>query len=76
VVNGNSAIDILVCEEHHQSVRVTCDGQNCVPIERDRPVRIRRAEKALRLIHPPGHDHFEIMRAKLGWGGHPSGKKR
>ena len=71
VIDGDSEIEILVCghtESDH--VRVTCDGQSCLPLDGLR-IRIRQHPNKVRLIHPEGYDHYNILRAKLGWGEHP-----
>ncbi|MBU0501543.1 MAG: NAD(+) kinase [Gammaproteobacteria bacterium] len=73
VVGGDSLIDIVVCgSTDPQSVRVSCDGQVGQVIERGDRVRISRHPRDIRLIHPKGHDHFNIMRTKLGWSEHPA----
>ena len=72
VVAGSSQIDIRVCgRTEPEHLRVTCDGQDTLPIRRDEPVRIRKHSRAIRLIHPTGHDHFRLLRAKLGWSESP-----
>jgi NAD+ kinase len=71
VIGGDSRVEIRICPAHHDHVRVTCDGQTNMPVGRDQTLRIRKAEHSIRLIHPRGHDHFDILRAKLGWGGRP-----
>ncbi|OOZ36238.1 NAD(+) kinase [Solemya velesiana gill symbiont] len=71
VVNGDSEIEIVVCgHSDKEHVRVTCDGQTCLPLSGER-IKIRKHSHAIRLIHPQEHDHFSILRAKLGWGEHP-----
>ena len=35
-------------------------------------VTIRKHEHTLRLLHPPGHDYYEVLRKKLRWSEHPS----
>jgi NAD+ kinase len=73
VVGSGSIIDIIVCgTTDPANVRVSCDGQTGFAIQQGDTVRIRRHPGAIRLIHPQGHDHFDIMRAKLGWGEHPT----
>jgi len=32
---------------------------------------IRAKPSKLQLLQPAGHDYFEVLRAKLGWGVHP-----
>ena len=65
VIGGDSRVEIRICPAHHDHVRVTCDGQTNMPVGRDQTLRIRKAEHSIRLIHPRGHDHFDILRAKL-----------
>jgi NAD+ kinase len=31
-------------------------------------VHVRKKPQALKLIHPPGYDYFEILRRKFDWG--------
>lgn len=72
VVDGDSVIDIIICgRTNPENVRITCDGGNSLIATGDDHIRIRKHEHAIRLIHPSGHDHFNILRAKLGWSGHP-----
>ena len=72
VVSGDSLIEIQVCESSElEHVRITCDGQTCIPLT-SRRIAIRKYSHPVRLIHPQGHDHFNILRAKLGWSGHPA----
>ncbi|RMG34629.1 MAG: NAD(+) kinase [Gammaproteobacteria bacterium] len=70
VVHSRNRIRLRVCGRTDPGhVRVTCDGQVSLEIGRDEEVQIDRHPEPLRLLHPPGHDHFEILRTKLGWGG-------
>ena len=72
VVGGDSVIDITVSPRTElEHVRVTCDGQTCLPMN-GRRIRIGKHRNRVRLIHPQGHDHFQILRAKLGWSEHPA----
>lgn len=68
VVDGDSTIEILVCEGPHTKAQVTCDGQINMGLVSGDKVMIQRKPKAVRLIHPVQHDHYEILRAKLHWG--------
>ena len=70
VVHGNSQILISVCgKTDPDHVRVTCDGQASLRIDPGEKVRVHKHPVPLRLLHPTGHDHYQILRAKLGWGG-------
>lgn len=71
VVGGDSVIDLVVCgATDPANVRVSCDGQPGLAIDLGDSIRIQRHPQYIRLIHPRGHDHFDVMRAKLGWGEH------
>ena len=70
VVHGNSQILISVCgKTEPDHVRVTCDGQSSLCINPGEKIRVHKHPVPLRLLHPTGHDHYQILRAKLGWGG-------
>ncbi|WPL17138.1 putative inorganic polyphosphate/ATP-NAD kinase [Thiorhodovibrio winogradskyi] len=69
VVGGDSEIEVRLCHHHPETARLTCDGQVAFELASTRSVRIRRGHTRVRLLHPRGHDHFQLLRAKLGWGG-------
>ena len=70
VVSGDSEIEILVKENMHSHAQVTCDGQINLGLVSGDKILIRKKDKYVRLIHPPRHNHFEILRAKMHWGEH------
>jgi NAD+ kinase len=70
VINHDSFIEILVHEGALQA-QISCDGQVSLGLEPGDRITIRRHEKVLRLIHPPGHDYFDILRRKLRWSEQP-----
>jgi NAD+ kinase len=70
VVAGSSHIEIRICEEDRDQVRITCDGRATPDTKAPERVLIDKAPQPIRLLHPKGHDHYKILRAKLGWGGH------
>ncbi len=70
VVHGRNVVRFRVCgRTPPDHVRVTCDGQVTLEVGPDEDVVLRRHPHPLRLIHPAGHDHFQILRTKLHWGG-------
>ena len=73
VVTADSHIEIVI-DEAASRAQVTCDGQTSHALETGDRVVVRRKPRALRLIHPVGHDNFEILRVKLGWGERPGCK--
>lgn len=72
VVNGDSRIEIRIMGDDHEHVRISCDGQTDRPIIAGEQLYIEKFHSPVRLLHPKGHDHYKILRAKLGWADHPS----
>lgn len=70
VIAGHSQIEFRICDFQADQVRLTCDGQVDLPLVDGTPIRVERSAQRVRLLHPRGHDHYRILRAKLGWGGH------
>ncbi len=68
VIDGDSVIELMVTHSDLAHVRLTLDGQNNFGLEAGDIVKIMKREKPVRLFHPKGHDHFQILRAKLRWG--------
>ena len=71
VVPGNRRIEVRVREQDQGHVQVTCDGQSECQLPPHAWVRIDRHPDRACLLHPKGHDHYQILHAKLHWGGHP-----
>lgn len=71
VVDAESEIEILVDASNTTDIQVTCDGQIGLDILPGDRVVIRKKRRKLRLLHPTGHDYFELLRAKLIWGIRP-----
>jgi NAD+ kinase len=70
VVDGSSQIEIVVRDYPHSHAQVTCDGQiNMGVVSGDR-IKIKRKTKCVTIIHPPEHDHYQVLRAKLHWSEH------
>ncbi len=74
VVRSSSRIEIRVCNHQEDQVHITCDGQMDFALSPGASLRIERYPYPIRLLHPKGHDYYEILRAKLGWGGHLPGR--
>lgn len=70
VVNANSEVDILICETKQAIAQVTCDGQTSFDVKVGDRIVIKRKENMMTLLHPPGHNNFDILRAKLHWSEH------
>ncbi len=76
VVGGASRIEIRVCGFDHGHVHITCDGQTDLALEPQSRVYIEKAPRPVCLLHPKNYDYYKILRAKLGWGGHPTPSNR
>ncbi|NEX22507.1 NAD(+) kinase [Thiorhodococcus mannitoliphagus] len=72
VVPGDRQIEVRVHAQDVGHVQVNCDGQNEIRLAAQGRVLIARHPDPVRLLHPKGHDHYDILRAKLHWGGHNS----
>ncbi len=70
VVPGDRCIEVRVRGHDQGHVQVTCDGQTALQLPPEARVRVTRHPDRVRLLHPKGHNHYQIMRAKLHWGGH------
>lgn len=68
VVNGESTIVLDIRECFYDHAQMACDGQISIALHDNDKIIITKKNKTLRLIHPADHNHFEILRAKLGWG--------
>lgn len=69
VVGADCEIEISVCGNTDPAdVRITCDGAISLTIEDGERLQVGRHPTPVRLLHPVGHDHFDVLRAKLGWG--------
>jgi NAD+ kinase len=72
VVHGDAEIEIRVSGRTDPGqVRITCDGQESLQPDIGEPLLIRKHHRSVRLFHPEDHDHFQLLRAKLGWGDQP-----
>jgi NAD+ kinase len=72
VIDAASEIEISVCgHTDPNDVRITCDGSTSLMISEGENLRVSRHATPVRLLHPVGHNHYDVLRAKLGWGGLP-----
>ena len=67
-VGSDSLIEITMISTSRQSAHVTFDGQTNFALHDKDMLRVRRSERPAILIHPSRRSHYEVLRAKLGWG--------
>lgn len=68
VVDGNSEIKLVLANENHENLQVSCDGHVILAAMPGDEVIIKKSKNSIRLIHPLNHDYFTVLRNKLGWG--------
>ncbi|MDH3671619.1 MAG: NAD(+) kinase [Gammaproteobacteria bacterium] len=69
VVSSDSVVEIVMTRTKDQRAHVTLDGQLNYPLQDEDRISIRRAQHAICLWHPSGRNHYDVLRAKLHWGG-------
>lgn len=67
-VSSDTVIEVVLTEGN-RNAHATFDGQEMFALHEGDHVFIRRAETPVRLIHPSGRSHYDVLRAKLNWGG-------
>jgi NAD+ kinase len=72
VVDAESEITIHLTKISQEHIQLTCDGQVSLPVTKGEVIRIRKDPHKIRLIHPMDHDHYGVLRAKLGWASQPT----
>lgn len=70
VVDADSRIEVILTSKYPAVAQITCDGIACQEIQPGDKVIVRR-HRQISLVHPPGHDYYAILRAKLHWGRTP-----
>ena len=68
VVDGNSEIKLILANDNHENLQVSCDGHVILTVMPGDEVIIKKSECSIRLIHPLDHDYFNVLRNKLSWG--------
>jgi NAD+ kinase len=68
VIPAASPVRVQPHLEERAEVFVTFDGQDGFQVQGDDEIRIRRADRPMRLIRPSTRSYFEVLREKLKWG--------
>ncbi|HKL61964.1 MAG TPA: NAD(+) kinase [Woeseiaceae bacterium] len=68
VIPAACEVQIRLLERPETRGEITCDGYPLGALEDGDKLLVRSAEHRITLIHPPGHDYYEILRSKLNWG--------
>lgn len=68
VIHDNAEIEISFCQNKQQiNALVTCDHIEIPDVLISDKVLINKEPQPIRILHPHGHDFFEILRNKLNW---------
>jgi NAD+ kinase len=67
VISSASEVEIAFGAAKEMRAEVSCDNVSIPEVRFDDYIRIRKADKPFRLLHPVDYDFFEILRAKLNW---------
>ncbi|AWB68195.1 NAD(+) kinase [Saccharobesus litoralis] len=67
VVDANSCIRLVISKPQN-SMTVTCDGHNAMPLAKGDEIRIKKQEEKLTLLHPKDYSYYNVIRRKLNWG--------
>jgi len=69
-VHGDSYVEITVSTSGHARAQVTCDGQINLGVIGGDTICVRKLDTKITILHPEDYNYYEILRAKLHWGGH------
>ncbi|NWN83047.1 MAG: NAD(+) kinase [Halomonas sp.] len=67
VVDAASEIRIHIGETNQTYPHISCDGQTRAVAKPDDVLVIRRKPETVHLVHPVGHNFYDVLRSKLGW---------
>ncbi len=65
-INSASKVDITLV--YAEDAGVHFDGQLQTELLQGDKIVVERAQKKVSLLHPLGHSHYDMLRAKLNWG--------
>lgn len=69
VVSGQSEVALIPSPDRNQDpIQVSFDSQVTLELKASEQLVIKKHDKPLHIIHPPGYSFFHILRNKLGWG--------
>ena len=68
VITGTSKIQLHPSESCRAEAQIICDGQVGYNTSAQHTTLVTRHPKFIKMLHPKGHDHYQILRSKLNWG--------
>jgi NAD+ kinase len=67
VIDDSAEIEISFCQTKQINALVTCDHIEIPDVLISDKILIKKYPKPVRILHPEGHDFFQILRSKLNW---------
>lgn len=67
VIDDASEIEISFCQTKQINALVTCDHVEIPDVSISDKILINKGSKPIRMLHPEGHDFYDILRKKLNW---------
>jgi NAD+ kinase len=67
VIHDSAEIEISFCQTKQINALVTCDHIEIPEVLISDTILIRKEPKPIKILHPEGHDFFQILRKKLNW---------
>ena len=67
VIDGDSSVEVVVTTRESDNARLAIDGEVKLELASNDRVKVSKKDKSIKLIHPPEHDQFHILREKLNW---------
>ncbi len=69
VIADDSVVEIAFRPSKDFRARLACDSVSIPDVQLGDRIRIAKANRPFRILHPLGHDFFAILREKLNWSG-------
>ncbi|MGI9317887.1 MAG: NAD(+)/NADH kinase [bacterium] len=69
IIDENSQVQIDALKTSETHANLALDGLIVYELKGGEVIKLRRAENKLSMIRIDSHDHFDVMRSKLGWTG-------
>ncbi|MBW1790485.1 MAG: NAD(+)/NADH kinase [Deltaproteobacteria bacterium] len=71
IIPDSHRIQLAMGKESEEAVLLTFDGQVGFNLDYGDRVHIHKSKEKIRLLRPPDHNYFRVLRDKLLWGGGP-----
>jgi NAD+ kinase len=68
VIHDSAEIEISFCQREQINALVTCDHVEIPDVLISDKILITKEPLPITILHPAGHDFFDILRSKLNWG--------